>query len=75
MFGGRTFVPASRMRKKQTSVSHSSTESEVISLDAGLRMDRLLALDLWDIVIEVLRIAKDNIEPNPHYPPGNRSSS
>ena len=27
----------------------------IISLDAGLRMDGLLALDLWDIVIEVLR--------------------
>ena len=63
MFGGRTFVPASRMRKKQTSVSHSSAESEVISLDAGLRMDGLLALDLWDIVIEVLRSTKDNIQP------------
>ena len=24
---------------KQTSVSHSSTESEIISLDAGLRLD------------------------------------
>ena len=35
--------------KKQTSVSHSSTESEIISLDAGLRMDGLPALDLWDI--------------------------
>ena len=43
------------MCKKQTSVSHSSTESEIVSLDAGLRMDDLLALDLWDIVIEVLR--------------------
>ena len=42
------------MRKKQTSVSHSSTESEVTSLDDGLRMDGLLALDLWDLVIEVL---------------------
>ena len=36
-------------------LSHSSTESEIISLDAGLRMDGLLALDLQDIVIEVLR--------------------
>ena len=51
------------MCKKQTSVSHSSTESEVLSLDAGLRMDRLLALDLWDIVIKVLRTTKDNIQP------------
>ena len=43
------------MCKKQTSVSHSSTESEIISLDAGLRVDGLFALDLWYIVIEVLR--------------------
>ena len=42
------------MCKKQTSASHSSTESEVISLDAGLRMDGLPALDLWDLDIEVL---------------------
>ena len=41
------------MCKKQTSVSHSSTESEVISSDAGLRMDGIPALDLWDLVIEV----------------------
>ena len=50
-----TFVPISWMCKKQTSVSHSSTESEIISLDAGLRMDGPLALDLSDMVIEVLR--------------------
>ena len=42
------------MCKKQTSVSHSSTESEIISLDAGLRMDGLPALDLWNVVTEVL---------------------
>ena len=41
------------MCKKQTSVSHSSTEDEVISLDAGSRMDEILDLDLWDSVIEV----------------------
>ena len=54
IFGSRTFVPISWMCKKPTSVSHSSTKSEVISLDAGLRMDGLTALDLWDVVIEVL---------------------
>ena len=52
IFGSHTFVPISWMCKKQTSVSHSSTEAEVISLDAGLRMDRISALDLWDLVIE-----------------------
>ena len=43
------------MCKKQTSVSHSSTESQIISLDADLRMDGPLAHDLWDVVIKVLR--------------------
>ena len=33
---------------------YSSTESEMISLDADLRMDGIPALDLWDLVIEVL---------------------
>ena len=39
---------------KQTSVSHSSTESEIISLDAGLRLDGIPALDLWDLIVSVL---------------------
>ena len=49
----------SRMCKKQTSVSHSSTESVFISLDAGLRVDGILALDLWDLVMEVLHSSKN----------------
>ena len=53
-FGSHTFVPISWMCKKQTSVSHSSTESEIISLDAGLRLDGIPALDLWDLIVEVL---------------------
>ena len=42
------------MCKKQTSVSHSSVESEIISLDAGLRLDGIPTLDLWDLIVEVL---------------------
>ena len=48
--GSHTFVPVSWMCKKQTSVSHSSTESEIISLDAGVRLDG----DLWDLIVSVL---------------------
>ena len=55
IFGSRTFVFVSWMCQKQTSVSHCSTDSEIILLDAGPRMDGLLALDLWVVVIEVLR--------------------
>ena len=35
-----------------------------MSLDAGLRMDGLLALDLWDVVIEVLRSSKSTKNTN-----------
>ena len=48
------FVPISWMCKKQTSVSHSSTGSEIISLDARLRLDGIHALDLWDLIVSVL---------------------
>ena len=46
IFGSHTFVPISWMCKKQTAVSHSSTESEIISLDTGLRLDGFPALEL-----------------------------
>ena len=55
IFGSHTFVPVSWMCKKQTAVSHSSTESEIISLDTGLRLDGLPALELWDLIVSVLR--------------------
>ena len=42
------------MCKRQTAVSHRSTEPAIISLDAGLRMDGIPALGLWDSVMEVL---------------------
>ena len=54
VFGSHTFVPISWMCKKQTAVSHSSTESEIISLDTGLRLDGLPALELWDLIVSVL---------------------
>ena len=47
------------MCKKQTSVSHNSTESEIIPFDAGLRMDGLPAQDLF----EVLRSPQTNKKP------------
>ena len=51
------------MCKKLTSVSHSSTEFRIISLDAGMRIDGLPALDLRDVVIEVLRSSKSTESP------------
>ena len=54
VFGSHTFVPISWMCKKQTAVSHNLTESEIISLDIGLRLDGLPALELWDLIVSVL---------------------
>ena len=53
VFGSHTFVPMSWMCKKQTAVSHSSTESEIISLDTGLRLDGLPAVEFWDLIVSV----------------------
>ena len=41
------------MCKKQTSVSNSSTESEII-FDAGLSLDGIHTRELWDLIVEVL---------------------
>ena len=45
LIGSDTFVPLTWMCKKQGAISHSSSEAEVIALDAGLRMDGIPALE------------------------------
>ena len=62
IFGSHTFFPISWMCKKQTSVSHSSTEADIISLNAGLRMDGFPALTLWDLVFEIFHSVPNKIE-------------
>ena len=74
IFGSHTFVPISWKCKKQTSVSHSSTEAEIISLDAGLRMDGIPALTLWDLVIEVFHSVPNKTEGPMREPRGNPSA-
>ena len=54
IFGSHTFVPTSWMCNKHIAVSHSSTESEIISLDTGLRLEGLPALELRDLIDSVL---------------------
>ena len=43
-----------RFWKSYIFVPISSTESEIISLDTGLRLDGLPALELWDLIVSVL---------------------
>ena len=44
LLGPSTYVPINWLCKKETAVSHSTSESEVIALDAGARMEGLPAL-------------------------------
>ena len=59
IFESRIFIPKSWMGKKQTSLRHGSTESEISSPDTGVRTDVIPALDLLDVMIEVFNYSND----------------
>ena len=46
-------------------------ESAILSLDAGLRMDGISALDLWDLVTEVLHSSFNNHKKSKENVKGN----
>ena len=52
--GPNTFIPVTAISKKQTCVSHSSTESEIIFAELALRTEALPLLTLWDLFVEVM---------------------
>ena len=53
-------VRANKLDVQETNISsHCSTEAEIISLDAGLRMDGIPALDLWNMVLEVFHYSQN----------------
>ena len=49
--GPHTFVPLSGVSKKQTCVSHSTPEAEIVAADLAVRAEGLPALDLWETVL------------------------
>ena len=66
LMGPNTYVPISWFCKKQGSISNSSTESELISLDAALRMEGIPALALWELIIDVFHpIENARVKPCP----------
>lgn len=60
--GPNSFVPIAWMVKKQGAVSHSSSEAEIIALDAAVRMEGIPCLLLWELITDVLG------KPVPHTP-------
>ena len=53
LVGPNTFMPLSSLCKKQTVVSHSMPESEIISMEVALRTEVIPILSFWDLVIDV----------------------
>ena len=67
----KSYIWSNKLNVSETSVSHSSNQPEIISLGAGLRMDGIHALDLWDSVFEVLhsssnhsKTSRENVQGN-----------
>ena len=52
--GPNTFAPITASCKKQTCVSHSSTESEIVAAEQAVRTEGLQALAFWEFVVDLL---------------------
>ena len=50
LVGPHSFYPISALSNKQTVVSHSTTEAEVVAMDHGLRKECIPMLDLWEVL-------------------------
>ena len=50
--GPTTFFPLSGQSKKQSCVSHSTPEAEIVAADLAVRTEGLPALQLWEAVLE-----------------------
>jgi len=55
LVGPNTFAPLAWICKNQGAVSRSSTEAEIIALDAGIRMEGMPCLMLWQQVVSMCK--------------------
>ena len=61
--GPNTSFPIGGCSKKQTAVSHSTPEAEIIAAELGLRQEGLPALDLLDVILDrtvTIKFYEDN---------------
>ena len=61
--GPNSLAPLTAQSKRQSAVSHSTPEAEIVSADAGVRTAGLPALDLWKVLWDreiVLQLEEDN---------------
>ena len=61
--GPNSFFPLNAISKRQSCVSHSTPEAEIVAADLAIRTEGLPALQLWDMVLErsvKLKFQEDN---------------
>ena len=61
--GPHTFVPLAAQSKRQSCVSQSTPEAEIVAADAAVRSFGLPALSLWEVILRrklKLRFMEDN---------------
>ena len=58
--GPNTFMPINSFAKKQVAVSHPTTESEMVSLEEGLRTEALQVLTFREHVVQIFSPANGN---------------
>ena len=62
LMGPNTCVPLGHCVKKQGAISHSSTEAEIIALEATVRTDGLPALIFWEQVLEIFTPEEEQVK-------------
>ena len=62
--GPNTSYPLAGMSKKQTCVSHSTPESEIVAADLATRSEGLPALDLWEVLLNRKNVELQFYEDN-----------
>ena len=50
--GPNSFYPISALSKRQSCVSHSTPEAELVAVDLAIRTEGLPALDLWSLLLQ-----------------------
>ena len=63
LVGPTSFMPLAAVSKKQTSVSKSTPEAEIVAIDHGLAKHAIPALSLWENILGkemIIRLMEDN---------------
>ena len=62
--GRRSYFPLSGISKKQSSVSHSTPEAEIVAMDLAVRAEGIPALTIWEVISRATKAQLHFLEDN-----------